>query len=86
LVAIPLVYAVIFILRIYFYNVAEYLRSLADLYEAFGLAFLLTLFLHSQSLSLKIAIKYRNIMAKLIHRNFPRYVVLALIGISSNAN
>ena len=46
LVAVPLIYAVISLLQIYFYDASEYLRPLADLYEAFAEASILILFLH----------------------------------------
>lgn len=46
LTAVPFVYAVFTLLEICFYDAAEYLRPLADLYEAFALVFLLMLFFH----------------------------------------
>lgn len=53
LVAVPLIYAVISLLQIYFYDAADYLRPIADLYEAFAVAFLLMLFVHFAEPGLK---------------------------------
>ena len=46
LATVPFVYAVFSLLEICFYDAAEYLRPLPDLYEAFALVCLLMLFFH----------------------------------------